>query len=433
MWDHVVATYNGNGLVSGMKIYVDGVVQALTTLSNNLASNTIQNTADVRIGAATGQAGDYLFGQIDDVRIYNTVLGQANVTALYNYDATQKYRICRRQLLGQPGLHDVVRLRHDRPGHTGAGDDGASEQLHHQRHGRGWRRLGHVLGQDLANPSAFSFTNQTGLAASTVTSSNIVQITGIGAGCTWPISIAGNSATYRICADATCSANPAYVSTAGTLTHGQYVQMQMTTSATYNAALTTTLSIGYTPVTDVWSLTVMSPKWVFISSASYTGNFGTPVATAIANADADCAGLATAAGLAGTYKAWIAVTSAVNDPAARFTHAAIPYETVDGVIIANNWAGLIAGLSNGIKRNECNGGVANNAKVWTNVSAAGAATNSRDSSTKNCNSWSNAGGNPEKGNDGVTGSAIATWTASGSANCNTAGAASTASGSEPEA
>ena len=42
---------------------------------------------------------------------------------------------------------------------------------------------------------------------------------------------------------------------------GQYVQLQMTTSATYNAALTTTLSIGYTPITDVWSLTVMPPKW----------------------------------------------------------------------------------------------------------------------------------------------------------------------------
>ena len=41
-------------------------------------------------------------------------------------------------------------------------------------------------------------------------------------------------------------------------------------------------------------------KTVFVTSATYDGNFGT-----LANADANCQGLADAAGLGGTYKAWL--------------------------------------------------------------------------------------------------------------------------------
>jgi hypothetical protein len=51
----------------------------------------------------------------------------------------------------------------------------------------------------------------------------------------------------RLVRDNTCSANPAYTSSADR----PYMQVKMTSSASYNAALTTTLSVGARPITDV--------------------------------------------------------------------------------------------------------------------------------------------------------------------------------------
>jgi hypothetical protein len=106
------------------------------------------------------------------------------------------------------------------------------------------------IGTDAAEP--FTFIDQTDVASGTAISSNIVQI--VGGSCAFPanISIAGSSAQYRICSDATCSTAPAYTSTAGTITNGQYVQLKLTSSASTCTALTTTLTIG--TVSDVWSV-----------------------------------------------------------------------------------------------------------------------------------------------------------------------------------
>ena len=85
-------------------------------------------------------------------------------------------------------------------------------------------------------------------------------------------------------------------------------------------------------------------------------------------ADAICAGRATAAGLAGTFKAWLSVIG--DGPATRFTQSAVPYRLVDGTLVANDWTDLTDGtLAHAIDVDESGTHVA--ADVWTGTGAAG--------------------------------------------------------------
>ena len=77
-------------------------------------------------------------------------------------------------------------------------------------------------------------------------------------------------------------------------------------------------------------------KRVFVTSTTYDGNLG-----GLAGADAKCAARAAAAGLSGTYKAWL--SSSTTSAASRLTHATVPYKRTDGVTVANNWTDLTDG------------------------------------------------------------------------------------------
>ena len=77
-------------------------------------------------------------------------------------------------------------------------------------------------------------------------------------------------------------------------------------------------------------------NYAFVSSQMVSGNMG-----GLAGADATCQGLADGAGLPGTYMAWLSTAGA--SPASRFTQSALPYQLVDGTVIANDWTDLIDG------------------------------------------------------------------------------------------
>jgi hypothetical protein len=77
-------------------------------------------------------------------------------------------------------------------------------------------------------------------------------------------------------------------------------------------------------------------KFVFLTHGWYDGNLG-----GLAGGDAICQGAANAAGLAGTYKAWLSTASA--SPSTRFARAAVPYILPDGTWVAENWADLTDG------------------------------------------------------------------------------------------
>jgi hypothetical protein len=72
---------------------------------------------------------------------------------------------------------------------------------------------------------------------------------------------------------------------------------------------------------------------VFLSSAVYDGAMG-----GLDGADAKCQALADAAGLPGTFKAWL--SDSTGSPSTRFTQSTLRYVRVDGVKVADDWADL---------------------------------------------------------------------------------------------
>lgn len=77
-------------------------------------------------------------------------------------------------------------------------------------------------------------------------------------------------------------------------------------------------------------------KRMFVTSTTHTGNLG-----GLAGADAICGARATAAGLSGTYKAWLSSESA--SAASRLTHRNGPYTLIDGTVVAYGWNDLTDG------------------------------------------------------------------------------------------
>ena len=176
---------------------------------------------------------------------------------------------------------------------------------------------------------------------------------------------------------------------------------------------------------------------VFVSSATYDGNFGSGQVTAgYLAADARCQELADAAGLTGTYKAWISgrvdtgagpLNQGVVD---RFTQSAIAYRLVNGAQVADDWTDLTDGtLDHAINLTEAGNPVDDSARVWTNTTSSGAAFGNGTSCAQgpgpdaptqiaswSCGapSWSPGDCQFQSGKYGLASSATASWTGTGS-------------------
>jgi hypothetical protein len=105
-------------------------------------------------------------------------------------------------------------------------------------------------------------------------------------------------------------------------------------------------------------------KIVFVSSAKFTGNLG-----GVAGADAKCKQLAEAAGLLGSYKAWL--SDKTSSPAATFTRWNGQYVLVDGTEVASNWQGLTEDFHLAPINITETGQDAGESLVWTNTGASG--------------------------------------------------------------
>jgi len=77
-WLHLVGTYNG----SAIEFHVNGASVGTTALSGNLNAGSSNYT--VRIGKQA-TTGGYFDGLIDEVRIYNRALSQAEIQWLYRF------------------------------------------------------------------------------------------------------------------------------------------------------------------------------------------------------------------------------------------------------------------------------------------------------------------------------------------------------------
>jgi len=124
---------------------------------------------------------------------------------------------------------------------------------------------------------------------------------------------------------------------------------------------------------------------VFLSSATYAGgDLG-----GLAGADQKCQALAAAAGLKGTFKAWL--STATSGPVDRFSRSdTYGYARVDGQMIASNWADLTDGvLSVPIVKTET-GSDLGEAYVWTGTFSGGQPWSANNSGGEDgfCRAWS---------------------------------------------
>lgn len=112
-------------------------------------------------------------------------------------------------------------------------------------------------------------------------------------------------------------------------------------------------------------------KVVFTTQARFQGSH----LGGLAGADAKCAAAASAAGLGGTFKAWL--SDLTGSPSERMTHATLPYELVTGVKIASDWADLTDGLlEHAIDRDEHGKPIVQSERfngVWTATASDGLA------------------------------------------------------------
>jgi hypothetical protein len=101
---------------------------------------------------------------------------------------------------------------------------------------------------------------------------------------------------------------------------------------------------------------------VFISSETYTANLG-----GASGADAKCNAIAGAAGLGGTWAAWVSTSSSTAK--SRFVHSTVPWKLLDGTVIANDWSDLVSGsLEHNIDRDEKNNLVTWNGSTFAGIS-----------------------------------------------------------------
>ncbi len=107
------------------------------------------------------------------------------------------------------------------------------------------------------NAPAFpSFTTQNNLATSSLTTSNIVLITGMDAGCNATVGVSGTggSPEYRICSTSNCSSvTQNWTAANNTIAlQGSYLQLRATSSASQATAFVITANIG--PVSSTWTI-----------------------------------------------------------------------------------------------------------------------------------------------------------------------------------
>jgi hypothetical protein len=102
---------------------------------------------------------------------------------------------------------------------------------------------------------------------------------------------------------------------------------------------------------------------MFVASQTYGADFG-----GLAGADSVCQTHADAAGLEGTFLAWL--SDSTGSPSSRFTQSECEIYRTDGKLIASNWSDLVDGtLNEAIFYTEL--GTTLMGPVWTSTTAAG--------------------------------------------------------------
>jgi hypothetical protein len=152
-----------------------------------------------------------------------------------------------------------------------------------------------------------------------------------------------------------------------------------------------------------------NPHYAFVTQADYNGGLastGSSTSGGLAGGDNLCQAAATAAGLAGTFKAWLSdsATNAIDrlvDVGGWYTTGTYPF------LIAESKAQLISGLTN-VFHDEY--GKTKGGEPWTGTKADGTKSTSSPfvGTTGNCFNWATASG--DSGVTGLIGMVTGGWT-----------------------
>jgi hypothetical protein len=203
---------------------------------------------------------------------------------------------------------------------------------------------------------------------------------------------------------------------------GQTPTPTSVTATSFDVAIAGTEPSGFVSVTVTlpngnddtnstgFEVSVGSPRVIFHTSTVHTGDLG-----GLSGADATCNSLASAAGLEGTFQAWL--SDSTQSPSTRESQAGAPYVQSDHVSkIADDWADLTDGdIDGAVGRDETGVGAGGTQFVWTDVLAVGAG----QETSNHCVDWtSEAAG--IGGRRGSNNASDATWTQLGTGGfCNT--------------
>jgi len=79
-WQHVAVTYNGNGLNTGLNLYVNGA--SPTVVRSGTLTLSVANTSEFNLGA---RANTEVFwnGNLDEVSVFNSELSASDITTIY--------------------------------------------------------------------------------------------------------------------------------------------------------------------------------------------------------------------------------------------------------------------------------------------------------------------------------------------------------------
>jgi len=82
VWSHVVCTYDGSGNKNNINVYLNGVLDNSSAISNGTYTAMSNTTQPFEIGRYNG--GSYADGNVDEVSVFNSELSASDVTSIYN-------------------------------------------------------------------------------------------------------------------------------------------------------------------------------------------------------------------------------------------------------------------------------------------------------------------------------------------------------------
>ena len=80
-WHQVAVTFNGNGLNTGLNLYIDGALQ--TVARSGTLTDSIANTSEFNLGARANSEV-FFSGNLDEVAVFDSELSASNISTIYN-------------------------------------------------------------------------------------------------------------------------------------------------------------------------------------------------------------------------------------------------------------------------------------------------------------------------------------------------------------